>query len=214
MLNPFISLSDVLAAGKSGSYASKVSSPKEDKTLTVPDSDVSVHIPKGPEKPYLVYVSTDLTKCLPIITTNECIVSPVVEVEDLYASADKNQLHTIKIPHCLKNRRDWQHVKVTKSNPVETDMFETLVAKDKNDTKSEGYWVEEQFVKIHTRSFSKFNCSVHKTHCDEALKVFLAGSLRVWEELKTCTDLRVFLCSPLYNLTEYRKVLAAVCLCC
>ncbi len=215
-----------------------MSSTEKDITLHIPDSDVSVNIPKCPNRiPYLGHVSTDFSKYLNKIPEEECFVSPLVEVDEIVAQVAQDasasqqislgigpeipvdqlpsgeaveMLFTTSIPHIVKKSENWKHISVRKFTQ-EPQTFEQILAKDKTDTNSEGFWVDENYINIHTRSFSIFCCTIHKEHCDGALKVFLFGNLVHWKKKTTRVDMKLFMCSSLFDLKAFREVRTCQC---
>ena len=206
----FLFFPDVLATVRTGTCEASrsfVSSKEMDKTFDVPDSEVSVSIPKGPEKAYFAQVSTDFSKYLAAIPPHENPVAPLVEIQELQPSSGPNKLCTVNIPHSVKNPNNWKYIRVRKYKTQQqpTD-FESLRAKEKEDTESEGFWVEKDFIRVQIRSFSIFSFTAEKKHCTGDLKIFLFGNLQRWEQGSTIVHMKFFLCSHLYSLMDFRKV--------
>ena len=177
-------------------------------TLQAPGSAVSLGIPQGTHGAYMSHVATDFTQYAHHIPEEECIVSPLLEVERMRVRSDPPEgvLHTINMPHCVRSREDWKYIKVrhgTHDNPV---TFSEVPPKRPDNPYSEGFWVEENFIRIQTRSFSPFICTCCKNQCHGTIKAFLYGDLRAWPDLTTSVLVKVFLGSFLYSITDFENV--------
>ncbi len=180
----------------------------EGQTVRVPGSDVSLHIPEGSWGRYRIHVSTDFSKYLQDIPANECIVGPLVEVVHLNDETHpSNRLHTISIPHNIPNKADWHLMKVRTGKAKDPIEFRDITKKRQEDEESEGFWVDEKLIRIHTHSFSPFVCTICKTVCSKSIKVYLYGNAKALEQPdETQVNIKVFLTSYLYQLPEFREV--------
>ena len=78
--------------------------------LQAPDSDLSLHIPEGSKGLFTMRVHTDHTRFPGVVPDEECIISPLVEVEHKRLTDEEKEEeeacpYLIKIPHKLKKNR-------------------------------------------------------------------------------------------------------------
>ena len=184
-----------------------VSCTGEAHTVRVQDTDVSLDIPEGSRGDYQIDVATDFSPYFQTIPVDECVVAPLVDVNLSNVTHESDLFHTISIPHNIPNKGDWHLMRVRTGKAYETE-FRLILPKKPDDRNSEGFWVEAKFIKIHTRSFSVFLCSICKTVCNESMKAILYGDARAWKQpsFTTKVEIKVFLSSYLYQLTAFRRV--------
>ena len=72
----------------------------------------------------------------------------------------------------------------------------------------EYYVVGSRFVTVYTTKFSQFICTVcGETICNATVIMFLMASLQpLREERMTSVKVKVFLCSNLFNILDFRNV--------
>ncbi len=144
-----------------------------------------------------------------IIPENECIISPIIEI-----NADSNSKASfksrIRIPHCLRKKSDHRFVIVRHGDVYKDKDFRPVPYKRNMDatqlTNSEEYYeMDEHYIYVYATSYSQFTCTSCKRKCDENMIMFLsAGFSRPGNQ--RCLEIKPFICSPLFDIKEYRKV--------
>ena len=179
------------------------------KILQAPGSDVSLEIPKGSSGVYVMGVHTDVSTHKHIVADEECFVSPVVEIEHKSIgndTADKElKLHTLRIPHCLKDKSLLQDIRVRRGKLSSSFQFHESL--DEMHSLDHYYFVDNDSITISTYKFSEFVCTTCNTTCHGIVQVFLFGKLNSSID-KTLTTVKIksFLCSPLFKISEFRDV--------
>ena len=139
------------------------------------------------------------------IPQDECFVSPVVEVSQyLFKFQRPDMIHTLKIPHCLPEQDRWQFFKIRQWT---NDGYRELQQFEKPKVHEGCFYVDEHFITIYTRTFSKFTCTVCKNVCQFRPHAFLCGKLQFWKGLnETTVKIICYISTYLTSLREYRKV--------
>ena len=210
---------------------------EKSKTVQIPNSDASLHISKNSVGLFMMQVLTDdpIYTNFNHIPKDECFVSPVVEVvHSSFNFRRPDIIHTLKIPHCLPEQDMWKSFKVRQwSGDEYRELRNFLPKKDikklskfrqwsgdehrgdehRGDEHREGcFYVDEHFITIQTRTFSKFTCTVCKNVCQFRPHVFLCGELLFWKEpYETTVKIITYISTYLTSLKEFRKV-GFVCL--
>ena len=184
----------------------------EARILQAPDSDVSLHIPKGSLGLFTLMVHTDHTRFPGVIPDGECIISPLVEVEHKKLSDEATEkelpLHFIRIPHKLKNTSGYQTVRVRKVNKIGNEiLYEELQEFSETANGSNVYEIDKKFITIFTTKFSSFICTSCQNSCQATVMLFLLGYLEPRQEANdTLTQIKSFICSDLYRIKDFREV--------
>ena len=162
-------------------------------------SNVSLTIPEGSDGFYITRIHTDLSDYQDLIPSNECFVSPVVQVEEL-----KGRTHTILIPHCLQDKSLWQSIQVRRCETKMNRVIEEL----KQGKSQNGYFmVYEKYIIVYTSCSGLFVCTSWEHSCHSSVSVVcLARSQNFEEAAKTTVKLKTFGCSSLYRILDFRKV--------
>ena len=185
----------------------------EEHVLKDPESDVSMHIPKGSTGVFWKCVHTDHSRFRSDIPDEECISTPLVEIHHHDVSDDVDHLvrgnFIIRIPHCIPHREMWKLVKVRKWKRTENgNVSQELIQKDVIDGESDYFKIEEQFITVVTQHF----CVLGGTICDEygcrsTLRIILVAKLEAHErENLTTVKIKSFLCSRLLSLHDFQRV--------
>ena len=115
----------------------------ESKVLQGDGSEVSLTLPHGSQGVYMTSVHTDQSRFHGVIADNECIISPLVEVENIpFQEIDDKEetpqkiMYVISIPHCLSNedmwkQELWKFIKVKHGNIYKSDDFSEIPTKNK-----------------------------------------------------------------------------------
>ncbi len=204
--------------GKSKSKLISTQSMGEPRLLQAPDADVSLSIPHGSTGVYTLQVHTDLSKPFPLVTEDECLVAPVVEV---HARSASNKVCKLSIPHCILEPASWKNVKVRRQNQ-KTLKVHKLINLNKKALKQKKWFcgatpepgqhgtfeVDENCIKIYTKRFSTHTATcVNKAENKAAILMFIFAKLNPFvDEAITTTDIKVFLCCNLYSIKDFKNV--------
>ena len=184
-----------------------VVSHEENKTAQIPNSDTSLHIPEGLDGLFMIRVLTDdpIFTDFNRIPQDDCFVSAVVEVlHSRFNIQRPDIIHTLKIPYCLPEQDRGQFFKIRQwagDGYRELQQFEIPKV-------HEGcFYVNEHFITIYTRTFSKFTCTICKNVCQFRHHAFLCGKLHFWKGLnETTVKMICYISTYLTSLREFRKV--------
>ena len=175
----------------------------EARNLQAPDSDVSLHIPEGSLGLFTLRVHTDHTRFSGVIPVEECIISPLVEVEHKMLSDEATEqglpLYFIRIPHKLKNTSGYQAVRVRKVNKIGNEIsFQELQEWTGTANENHVHEIDKNFITIFTTNFSTFICTCCQNSCQATVMLFLLGCLETRQEANdTLTKIKSFICSDL-----------------
>ena len=175
-------------------------------TLRGENSEVALTIPEGSTGVYMTRESTNFTSYLSHIPNKECIISPLVEAVCLNHYNIVNKMFLLQIPHSVEKPQDFHFIRVRQFSSEGLEPNSPL--KIQPDSPEEGFWVEQNCIKIQTRSFSKFICSICKKICSSKMKVFLLGAFRRRRNGTPSAHILACMTSYLHKMTEVRKVRA------
>ena len=167
--------------------------------LKAPDSDVKLHVPLGLEAFVSGHAHTGIQHFLSHIPEDECLVAPIAEYHCVYKkeNQDKNKnLFKIMIPHCIRNRDALSSIRVRHGDIYKNKPFQEIT----------WFQVDNSCITIFTNAFSQFICTSCQRICYGHAKAFVFGNLIKYPSLKPLSSVRLYMCSPLYNIKEYRKV--------
>ena len=164
--------------------------------LQGPGSDVQLGIPEGIHGFISGHAHTDPNPFLKAIPKTECLVSPTVEYNCTFNSNSHKRLFEIKVPHCVRNRKQFQHFRVWHG-----DIHKRLPF-----TKHTNYRVHDQHLTIYTSHFSQFICTVCSQSCHGNAKAFIFGRITPLRYHPIKSALRIYMCSPLYDITDFKRV--------
>ena len=179
--------------------------------LQAPGSDVSLEIPKGSIGVYVMAVHTNVSTYKNCVEDIECFVSPVVEIEHRRTENDTTdellKPHTLKIPHCLRDRALLQAIKVRRGKLSSYVPFQEIPSLDEIHSMDHCYLVDDNSITISTSKFSEFICTTCSTTCQGTIQLFKYGRLKPWPDKDVSTvQMKSFLCSPLFRISEFRDV--------
>ena len=179
------------------------------KVLQAPDSDVSLHIPEGSKGLFTMRVHTDDTRFPGVIPDDECIVSPLVEVEHKTLSEEvkgkEPLLYAIKMPHSLRYTTGCETVRVRRVEKFDSKV--SIYEVEESRKEGDSYKIDQKFITIYTRQFSIFVCTSCGNTCQAAVMLFLFGKLEPRQEADdTLTKIKSFICSNLYCIKDFREV--------
>ena len=170
----------------------------EKAVLQGPGSGVQLHIPEGLHGFISGHVHTDPAPFQYNIPESERLVSPIVEYKSSFTSKRAKGSFKIKVPHCLKDRRQFQHIRV-RHGDIYHDVPFTLSSVGE---------VDEQFITIQPTNINQFICTVGgcQERCHRNPKAFVFGRITPLRYPPIKSYLRIYMCSPLYDITDFEQV--------
>ncbi len=169
--------------------------------------------PKGAQGTIWCYVHTDPRPFLPYIPKNECLIAPIVDYHLSSGAQTNSGWFIIKVPHCQKLNHS--SVKVRHGNVYERSAghFRTL---DQYQTEADGFaapgslsaffTVHSHYILICTKTFSQFICTSCDLVCQGQGQAFVFGKMLKDTAAGSVTSLRLYTCSPLHVIKDYREV--------
>ena len=144
------------------------------------------------------------------IPGKECIISPVVRFhtrDQSQAEVVDNYKFTAKIPHCLDAESDLSHIKIRCGSIQRKKSLREVQKGCPDDVRIPYYTADEKYITLHTNHFCDVICTTEKHNCNTSLVILPFGRLN-WDEDEgeTYATVRVFLCSRLFNMPDYRLV--------
>ena len=178
--------------------------------LQAPDSDVSLNIPEGSEGLFTMKIHTDHTRFLRVIPDEECIISPLVQVEHKKISDEvkgkESLIYDIKIPHSLRSAIGYKTVRVRRGQNFE-NKISIQELKMRSEAEGDSYEIDQKFITIFTWKFSTFVCTSCGNTCQARVMLFLLGKLEPRQEASdTLTQIKSYICSDLYCIKDFREV--------
>ena len=169
--------------------------------LQAPGSAVKLTAPTGLDAFVMGHVHTDPKPFLHLIPDAECLVSPVVDYHCFF-NEDKpgSAWFKVKIPHCITKKKILKTVKVRHGDIYKNVPFTEVPSADCH------FEVDEQYVTIFTRHFSQFICTSCAKVCHGDGKAFIFGRMSSLTYTPLNAALRLYVCSPLYRIDDYRQV--------
>ena len=181
------------------------------RNLQFPGSDVSLDIPDGYNAVYVMGVHTDHSDKKDILSQEECIVSPAVEVLHRSLGNSINEIWlerlTLNIPHCMRDESALKLIRVKRRDVSRGIPFQELKYAKNPEADKNSYSVSRTFVRIKTRNFSEFVCTTCKITCQASVRIFLFAALNAWRRNdNTTVKIKILLVQFLFRITEYRNV--------
>ena len=166
--------------------------------LQGPESEIKLHIPEGLHGFISGHAHTNPTPFLNHIPESECLVSPIAEYNCFFTSSCPKGLFKIKVPHCVSDQKQFQHIRVRHGDIYQkTPFYEKCT-----------FTVDKEFITIQTSKFSQFICSIPE--CQESCygnpKAFIFGRVTPLRYPPIKSALRIYMCSPLYDIKDFEKV--------
>ena len=171
--------------------------------LKAPDSDMRLHVPPDVEAFVYGHAHTGIQHFLPHIAEDECLVAPIAEFHCVYKNEKLDQSKNpfkITIPHCVSDRDALSSIRVTHGDIYKNKPFQEI----------NWFQVDDSYITIYTSSFSQFICTSCQRICYGHGKAFVFGNLIKYPSLQPLSSVRLYLCSPLYNIKDFRKVIALI----
>ena len=172
--------------------------------LQGPKSSVKLHIPQDLDAVAMGHAHTDVKPFLHVIPEGECLVSPVAEYH-YTAKKTKYAWFRLQIPHCVKKKEHLRDI-IVRHGDIHKDVpFSEVPRCETLDTDCY-YEVDEKHIIIYTTHFSQFTCTLCKKVCCGDGKAFIFGGLSPLAFTPLTAALRLYMCSPLYKIDDYRLV--------
>ncbi len=186
-------------------------------------SGVKLEIPSGVHGTIIGCIHTDPTPFLKIIPDSECFIAPTVEYsllpnQIIEQSTSTTDMFRIVVPHIAKDENIQKSIVVRKGEIAlaeQADFRKIRRVQDANDLLTNAiqedtfFTVGKNNITICTRTFCQFTITSTEKTCDlSAVALIYGGIDQAGQNIFAKT--RVFLCSPLYELYEYKLV--SVCM--
>ena len=172
-------------------------------------SDVSLEIPEGCHGVFMTHVHLGPSKSVDITQkARNRLISPTVEVHHLNkASENEPKIHTLNIPHCIPKTTLWKYVEVKKISSNEQGKVQTIPPKDETKQQDVYYTIDKHVIRVHTRTFSEFTCSICFAKCQASIMAFVLGKIEdILESKLTTVKIKAYMCSDLYGIRDFRNV--------
>ncbi len=195
-------------------FVSDISFYDESTTYYLRDSGITITPPVGTEGSLFFKVHTDPSPFLNHIPQDECLIAPIL---DCFVTTKRALIakawFILQIPHCLSNKDfDAESVVVRKGNVDFSNVpFQKLVlCQRENDgflhNYESFYLLDVNNILIYVKSFSQFVCTSCKLVCHGQGQAFVFGKIAKNTDVGTVTSLRLYTCSPLYIIKDYKEV--------
>ena len=180
----------------------------EHSIIQAPNSDVRLQAPKGVHGVVFGTVHTNHQQFLYLILDSDCLICPVCEYV-FHPDETKNKpdgKFKLLIPHIVK---DITNVKgqILVRQVASKSILEILPVSTQFET-SNAYWnIDDKYIIIYTRKFSKFVITAKKIKCcGRSVEMLVFGR---WEDLAdgfARVDLRTYLGSEHCRIKDYLEV--------
>ena len=167
--------------------------------LKAPDSDVRLHVPPEVEAFVYGHTHTGIQHFLSHIPKDECLIAPIAEYQCVHKDENRSKSKSpfkIMIPHCIRDKAALSSIRVRHGDIYKNKPFE----------ETNWFQVNDSYITIYTNEFSQFICTSCQRICHGQGKAFVFGNLIKYPSLLPLSSVRLYMCSPLYNIKEYRKV--------
>ena len=172
-------------------------------TLQGPNSSVKLHVPPDVDAVVMGHAHTDVKPFLHVIPGNECLVSPVAEYH-CTPKEGKDVWFRIQIPHCVR-KKHLQYVTV-RHGDIHSNVAFSEVPMEKTPQTDCYFELDEDKITIYTTHFSQFICTQCENMCYGDGKAFTFGGLSPLAFTPLTAALRLYMCSPLFKIDDYRMV--------
>ena len=163
-----------------------------------PGSSVKMEIPDGIHGFIYGHIHTSVQPFMSIIQQDRCLVAPVLEyVLSFEEPAEYPPIFKITTPHAITKKELLASVVVQRGDIHRNKPFVRHLCR---------YEVDEQHITIYTSTFSQFICTGCDGVCRGQARAFIFGKILQHPSLDPFTSIRLYLCSPLYNIKDYRTV--------
>lgn len=176
--------------------------------LRAPNSDVRLTIPKGAYCTIIGYIHTHTLELLKEIPAGEYLIAPMPEYScEIKHMENTGTLFEIKIPHCVKNENLLQNIKVRCGDIHKSKQFRILSRKTPFTLVGQPcYEVDKDWITIYTPHFCQFICTCCSEECKGDVQALLFGSHIMIDKVTLVHMSKLYLCGPLYSITDYKSV--------
>ena len=172
----------------------------EKAVLQGPGSGVQLHIPEGRYGFIFSHTHTDPALFQDNLLEFERLLPPIVEYSSSLTSKCSNGSFKIKVPHYARNRDMFQQIRVWHRD-IYDDVPFTL------SSVGEAY-LDEQFITIQTANINQLICTIGgcQERCHGIPKAFIFGRITPLRYPPITSALRIYMCNPLYDITDFEQV--------
>ena len=177
-------------------------------TILNPSPSVSLRIPDvGQARYFSTVIHLDRAHFVRVIPNNECLVAAIPEFHSFpEQTLPDNNFYQIKLEHCLKSAEERKMLIVRQGCLRSRNKFEQIPHFIQAKQNAAFYEVDEHYITIHTHHFTEFICTVCNKVCEQRARMLIFGSLNHVND-STKVTVRPFVCSSLYSIDIYRKVM-------
>ncbi len=180
---------------------------EDSRVLHMNNSQVTVTTPAGTQGSVSCLVHTDPMLFLKQIPENECLISPVVDCQLSADSKTYEKWLELRIPFCQNVDADCVTVRHGNIYATPFQCFEKMARGSQNTEQVSSYFlVENQNIVVYTKTFSQFICTSCELVCEGQGQAFVFGKIVENTVVGPVTSLRLYTCSPLYIMEDYRQV--------
>ncbi len=168
-------------------------------SFTLENSGVTIETPAEAHGALSCLVHTNPSLFLDFIEEDECHIAPIVDCQ----LSENTIIHStdtflIKVPCCQDV--DPSSVRVRQGN-IYADHLKPFVA-----LPFSSFFVKDHNIVIKTRGFSQFICTSCNLVCRGQGQAFVFGKMLEHTEVGPAVSVRLYTCSPLYTIEEYKEV--------
>ncbi len=176
-------------------------------------STVKLEIPEGLYGTIKGCIHTNIAPFMShnIIPDSECLVAPIPEYTFIQSPEYQSEVAepfkiTLLTPEQIaKDKTEYLRIRVRHGDIHTTPVKVRLMPENPTGTDSYSFRSYDRTIEISTRSFSQFICTVCKKYCSAGARVFIFGGI-TQISAKIYTRIRVYLCSFLYDLEDFKMV--------
>ena len=170
-------------------------------------SSISLSIMEGVEGIIFQAIHTDMSIFSSAIPQWECFISPVVEVHCHQLKREQKEdtvRYCLKIPHYLET--SFQQIKVRCGDLNQNKPFEEIPHKSSiHSTTGMFFEADRKYIRVYATHFCQIVCSSCKQTCSSFILALPFGTLQHFEHC-TLMKVKVYLCSALYKIEDFRTV--------
>ncbi len=175
----------------------------------VEDSSVSITTPNGTRGSISCVVHTDPTLFLDHIPDDECLIAPIVDCQLSEDSQTPSGWFVLSVPHCQNIDPKQVTVRHGDIYGKPSQAFQRsihLTGSAAVSEKASFFQMNDTEIIIYTKKFSQFICTSCKLVCYGQGQAFIFGKKIEKVDAGLVTSLRLYTCSPLYIIEDYREV--------
>ncbi len=186
------------------------------KSYCLENSDVIITTPCGTQGSLYTSIHTDYKPFIEQIPQGHCIISLVLDCHTTQGGNEKNGWFVLHIPHCLSSKYPLDYNSVTvQHGDIHTGKAFAKIPHCKDQTTAESWMrsnescfflVQADHILIYTQDFCQFICTICEKRYFGRHHAFVFGKLQKAAKSGALASVRVYACSPLYKIQDFRKV--------